>query len=329
MLWASIAAPGAQSPLPPPAAPAVSGLSGIARCSASDVLLVSDEGNAALLRYTLPKEAVSSSGVRIVAIEAERIVRTALPGVAVPADLESVAVLADGRAVALSERLRALFSADGRLVASYDDELAELAERGLEGLAVRPLDRGGSRIAVVWEGGYFELPKLLPQLRPRGRSWLPAVAPTVIVHDLDAGAADVAVATPEHPLVLDTPRPNGAREPQAQRFRAPDLVWYRRPGAGPGAEWGFIALLSSQDAPRPGRTARYAHHWLQRFDGDGRQIGEPIDIDALPLGELKGANWEGADWLIEGRRLMLVNDAGPGERAAILVFDVPDAWRTS
>lgn len=63
--------------------------------------------------------------------------------------LEPIDVLADGRAVILSECLRSLL-ARGKMVAEYDNPLAEIGNRGLGGVAVGTIDLAGSEAAVVW-----------------------------------------------------------------------------------------------------------------------------------------------------------------------------------
>ncbi len=63
-------------------------------------------------------------------------------------DLEAIDVLADGRVVVISERLRSMVSKDG-VVVGYDDPFAEFGERGLEGLAVRKVDDKTSKVAVL------------------------------------------------------------------------------------------------------------------------------------------------------------------------------------
>lgn len=233
-------------------------------------------------------------------------------------DLESIGVLADSRIVLLSERLRSLISDQG-IVAEYDSELAEVAKRGLEGLAIRPLPSGASRVAVMWEGGYGDFGPTGARLqRPSGRGpWLPLI----VIHDVPrlgrVGRVRLtdAVATVE----LQVPVPAG-QEPEAQRFRAPDLCWTRLPDG----EWGFIVLLSSQNGvPRP----TFAHHWIQRFNLEGQRVGEPLDIAKLVPKELAGANWEGLNWWEPGRSLVLVHESNSRLPAHAAFIELPADWR--
>ncbi|MCP5119133.1 MAG: hypothetical protein GY953_50675, partial [bacterium] len=89
----------------------------------------------------------------VIALNDANPVKVELPRIGIWIDLEGIEVLADGRLVLLSERLRSIVGEDG-MVAEYDYPLAEVGRRGLEGLAVRSLPDGSSRIAALWEGGY-------------------------------------------------------------------------------------------------------------------------------------------------------------------------------
>src|SRR5438034_8562674 len=106
------------------------------------------------------------SGGPLIRLPPDKVVRHELGGTPLAIDFESLDVLADGRVVALSERLRSLIGDKG-LVLQYDDPLSELGERGLEGLAVRPGLDGSSEIAVLWEGGWIEDGEVQAQVRRR------------------------------------------------------------------------------------------------------------------------------------------------------------------
>jgi hypothetical protein len=135
-------------------------------------------------------------------------------------------------------------------------------------------------------------------------------------------------------LPLRVPRPEG-EEPQAQRFRVPDLVWYPyvdRSDDGILNEpidprWGFIALLSSENAEGP---KRHAHHWLLRFDPEGAPLGTALDLDALvPDPALSGRNWEGLDWWEEGSRLVVTyENLAEDDVFYALIVDLPPEWRS-
>lgn len=251
-------------------------------------------------------------------------------------DLEAVDVLADGRVVVLSEDARALYDARGR-VARYPADWEEVDGRGLEGLAVEPAAGGASRVAVLWEGGYH---------RTHGTSGLAASRPRVLVHRLAPGArgAEPAPRDVERVVELRAPEPAG-REPRAQRFRAPDLVWHRwtdAPSATPVEGW--IVLLSSGwgEPPEPGsaeecatvtadgRPRRWCHRWLQRFTLDGAPWGEPFDLDTILPESVRFANWEGLGWFEPGRALVLVYDEAVADRTVdpqqAFVLDLPPGW---
>ncbi|MEZ5403690.1 MAG: hypothetical protein R2729_28680 [Bryobacteraceae bacterium] len=231
-------------------------------------------------------------------------------------DFESVDMLADGRVALLSERLRSLVG-DRGVIAEYDSELAETGKRGLEGLAVRPLPDGASRVAVLWEGGYPDY-GALGRARDQG-PW----QPLVVVHDIPrngrAGRVRMAQATL---IELKPPLPDHADPPRSQRFRAPDLVWY--PDAASRDGWGFLVLLSSQDgSPRP----EFRHKWLQRFRRDGSAFGAPLDLMALLPPSLRAGNWEGLAWWEPGRSVILVCEEDGNIEAHGWILELPEELR--
>ena len=77
--------------------------------------------------------------------------RVPLPHASMATDLEAINVLADGRVVVLSERLRALFGESG-MIADYGAPLSEFGKRGLEGLAVRRVKDSTSLVEVCGRG---------------------------------------------------------------------------------------------------------------------------------------------------------------------------------
>jgi len=238
-------------------------------------------------------------------------------------DLEGIDFLADGRLAALSERMRSLVGKDGVIV-EYDSLLSEFAKRGLEGIAVRPRPNGSSRIAVVWEGGYPDVPSV-----PRPLLKLVAhksIRPFVLVHDLkpDAGGGRVRLSEAESFFEVELPLPPG-EEPQAQRFRASDLVWYPLPGGGGrGERWGFILLISSQNSVE---KPDYLHHWLLRINPQGKPVGDPLDLAKFVPESLRGVNWEGLSWFEPGKRLVLVHEADPGLEPHAFILDLPPDWQ--
>ena len=274
-------------------------------------------------------------------LEPDRLSRHFIAGGEYAADLESIRLLPDGRVVILSERLFALLD-EKEIVARYTPSLAEFGGRGLEGLAVRPLDDGRARVAVLWEGGYPDPDRLPPPVAHLVCE--SALRPVILVHDLDPGAIGVAVENGSilALLELQVPLPPG-EEPFAQRFRAPDLVWHRlHEGEGPDA-WGFIVLLSSEFGRKPdpgapeecprsanGAPLKYCYKWLQRFDARGDAIGDPFDLVGAFPPEIRDQNWEGMGWYEPGRSLVFVYDESVAKRAIdpqeAFVLPLPEGW---
>ena len=288
---------------------AISEASGVVR--SGDHLLVVDDGE----RGAYFRVSLRGQKGPVIRLDPGAVERVALPFGNLVTDMESIEVLGDGRVVVLSERLRALFGPDG-VVASYDAPLAEFGKRGLEGLAVRAMPDGSSRVAVLWEGGYPEYQHVPAQLQRKvGRVPL---RPIVLLHTLDPGDTNILIRSPSV-VVLQVPRPRG-RAPWAQRFRAPDLVWRR----GADGAWGFIALLSSSNSKG---ERKYQCHWLQRFSRDGEPIGVPLDLDRTAPPEWKATNWEGLAWFEENESLVLVNESHPEPAGVAFVVQLPDEWK--
>jgi len=326
-----------------PAEPPIVGVeeaSGVAR-DGSDLLLVGDDEPGVYYRYAL-----RDAGARgapppgRLSLDPARLTRHHLAGGVYTADLESIGVLADGRVAVLSEALGALVDEEGPL-AVYPRSLTELGGRGLEGLAVRPLKDGGSRIAVLWEGGYPEDDELPAAVRDvlHGR----AMRPRVFVHDLPPGARGLVLrdADAVRDAELRVPLPAGD-EPGAQRFRAPDLVWHEWEMDG-RRQWGFVVLMSSGWAERPapgspeecppgddGAPPRWCYRRLQRFTTDGEPWGDPFDLDTVLPPPTRTLNWEGLAWFEPGRTLVVIYDEPLARRRVdppeAFVFPLPAGW---
>jgi hypothetical protein len=305
---------------PSAAAPLLEEASGLARIG-DFMAIVSDKDPGAYYEIPLP---VTDAGV--VKIDPSRVRKVTWPAAAVALDLEGIAILTDGRVVLLSERLRALIG-EQDVVAEYDNPLSEFGNRGLEGVAVRPLAGGASRVAVLWEGGYPEFHAVPPQLQNlNGRRPL---RPQIWCHTLAAGTSRVRVELDSagsldlERIELKPPLPEGT-EPDAQRFRATDLVWHHFSQAASDS-WGFIVLLNSGNSPSTG-TPVYTHQWLQKFSRSGDPVGPPIDLNQLVPESLRHANWEGLAWLEEGSRLVLVHDRPPAGTPSLLIVTLPHGW---
>ena len=240
-------------------------------------------------------------------------------------DLESIALLGDGRLVALSEDRRALYDADG-LVAQWSEAYTEIGGRGLEGVCTRPQMDRSSILAALWEGGYPDCRSLGDADRDLcGQSMLPRI----VVHRLPASARDFAFTDDAALFTIDLhpPLPAGD-EPFAQRFRATDFVW--DPGVGDVRNFpregktAFWVLLSSgrgtgeappagseAECPRvdeDGKPRRYCFRWVQRFDLSGQPLGEPLDLDDHLDDPVANANVEGMAWWEAGRSLVICYD---------------------
>jgi len=285
--------------------------SGVVR-QGSNLLIVDDSDVGAYYRVAWKKPASP-----LIDLNAQKPERVRLKSRNLGVDLESIDLMNDGRVALLSERLRSLVS-DGGVIAEYDSELAETGKRGLEGVAIRALEDGASQVAVLWEGGYPDFGMIAPA---RQRS---VFKPLVVVHNVprDAKVGRVRLKDAPRTVELDVPRPAGD-EPQAQRFRAPDLRWYPVREGGV-TRWGFIVLLSSQNGlARP----EFQYKWLQRFDADGRRVGEPLDLGRYLPKNLMSANWEGLAWMEFGVSMLLVHEEDPGMPPHALLLDLPPDWR--
>jgi len=276
-----------------------------------DTLLIVDDGQPGAY-FRLPLDGQKGP---LIPLNPERLERVPVPNANLVTDLEAIDLLADGRVVILSERLRALFSAEG-IVAEYASSFAEFGGRGLEGLAIRPLAEQRSQVAVLSEGGYPDYERVPAQLRQAvGRKPL---RPVIQIHRLLPRDHAIRIEA-THLVELDVPLPAG-RPPRAQRFRAPDLVWHR----GPDGKLGFIVLLTSLNSEG---KRQYLYHWLQRFALDGSRVGEPLDLNQVAPPKLKGANWEGMGWFEEGESLVLVYESHPDPRAEAFVLELPPEWK--
>jgi hypothetical protein len=264
------------------------------------------------------KVSMPSSPRGLIDLNARKPERMRVKQAGLAVDLEAITLLADGRVAMLSERLRSLVTEDG-IVAEYDSTFAEIAKRGLEGVASRPLNNQASRVAVVWEGGYPDLLSL-PEMM-KGRAGGRALRPVVLIHDIPKNGKVGRVQRSTVPsFQLDVPQPAG-QEPRAQRFRAPDLVWTR---LEPKGEWGVMVLLSGQNGAPP---IRYSYHWLQRFDLQGKRVGAPLDLRPMLPEHVRESNWEGLCWWEEGQTLMMVNEADEKVGAHAFLIDLPTEWR--
>jgi hypothetical protein len=288
--------------------------------------------------YSYP---IADDAIGRIPIHPHRLTRHRLAAGRYAMDLESINFLADGRVVILSERLSALFDEEG-VATIYGRDFSEFGGRGFEGLAVRPLADGWSRIALLWEGGYPDASRLPASVRDR--VCFQAIRPLVIIHDLGPGAVDQEIRQKDlwREFELNVPLPAG-NEPEAQRFRCPDLVWHELDVDGRRV-WGFIVLMSSGYAVKPtagspaecpkttekGKSLRWCYKWLQRFTLDGEPYGERYDLDDVFPEIIRPVNWEGMGWFVPGESLVFVYDEKLAKRRVdpqeAFVLPLPEGW---
>lgn len=159
----------------------------------------------------------------IIPIDPLRVREVKMPHAELASDLESIDVLTDGRIAVLSEQLRCLIAKENlstdrySIIAEYDRTLTEFGNRGLEGLAVKELVDGGSRVAVLWEGGYplyrlvpFELRHLVDRT---------PLNPVIVVHDIKKGET---VGLVDEPLLEGEPVGEPLDPPFALVVKLPD-----------------------------------------------------------------------------------------------------------
>lgn len=306
----------------------IKGASGIVR-QHNHLMIVSDVDSGGYYKYALSSHLLNSDHLidRPIILKSGSdgvLERVELPHGLRRLDLESIDLLADGQVVVLSERLRSLLAKRGFIV-EYDNSAHQYTNRGTEGLAVRGLENYASQVAVLWEGGYpdYRDLSLLLRNRPEKLSANPVIWTHLIEKDetglrFDRGSrtkTEIELKVPELP----------GREPEAQRFRAPDLVWHKLNKD----EWGFIVLLSSGNAPR-NRNVSFHYHWLLRFNMQGHPIGDPLDIEKqTSKPHLKRANWEGLGWFEQGRSLILVHDMPYKGPPNAIVIKLPPEWKAA
>jgi len=310
--------------------------------------------------FTLPAGDIESG---FIPIDTARLTRTSIPGAELFRDLESIERLADGRIALLSEDLHALGAVVEKagspaleIVAQFDQTLTELGNRGLEGVAVKPLPGGASLVAVSWEGGYLERQSLPAQLRETiGNTPL---NPIVVIDTIPPNGSAGFVDTPARSLELATPD-DGVPPPLGQRFRVADLVWHTWSDSA-GTTDGLIVLLSSSNSPTPGsgQKRRFQYKCLQRYDLKGNPVGNPLDVSALASAQWRdfaeqklttlaeplrsraeqfgrnaeaagweNVNWEGVSWYQRGESLVLIYDAGADDPLFALVVAIPQEWQ--
>jgi hypothetical protein len=295
--------------------PVLVGASGIVR-QGNSLLIAADKVPGVYFQYDLQGE----KGPRIPFLP-QFLHFKIIPQANLSFDLEGINILADGRIVVLSEALYSLIDEKG-IVAQYPESFTEFGGLGLEGVAVRPNPDESSNVAVVWEGGYPEPEKIPFQIKEAVRKI--AFNPVILLDIIPKNETLQHIRNKDLTIVeLQVARPEG-KEPDAQRFRAPDLVWYKFPpqiDAEP--EWGFIVLLSSLNRLEP---AEYKYLWLQRFDMQGKPFGESFDLKKILPDDMKPLNWEGLGWYEPGKSLVLTYDNLAEQSPEAYIVELPKGW---
>lgn len=293
--------------------PELVGASGIVR-QGNTLLIAADKVPGVYFQYDLEDEKGPA-----IPLQLQKLHCKIIPQADLSLDLEGINILADGRIVVLSEALFALINEKG-IVAQYPDSFTEFGGLGLEGVAARPNPDESSAVAVVWEGGYPEPEKIPFQIKEAVRKI--AFNPLILLNRIPKNENLQHLRNTDLTIVeLQVARPEGT-EPEAQRFRAPDLVWYNM-GTVDAPNWGFIVLLSSLNRAEP---AEYKYLWLQRFDMQGKSVGEPFDLKKILPDELKPLNWEGLGWFEPGKSLVMTYDNLGEESPEAYVIDLPKGW---
>jgi hypothetical protein len=291
--------------------PVLVGASGIVR-QGNSLLIAGDKVPGVYFQYDLQQDEKGP----LIPFQPQFLHCKIIPQADLSLDLEGINILADGRIVVLSEALYSLINEKG-IVAQYPESFTEFGGLGLEGVAARPNPDQSSAVAVVWEGGYPEPEKIPVQIKESVRKL--AFNPLILLNKIPKNETLQHLRNKDLTIVeLQVARPEGT-EPEAQRFRAPDLVWYKLSEN----EWGFIVLLSSLNRAEP---AEYKYLWLQRFDMQGKPVGDPFDLKKVLPDELKPLNWEGLGWFEPGKSLVMTYDNLGEESPEAYVIDLPKGW---
>ena len=218
-----------------------------------------------------------------------------LPGKLKGPESIDVAFAPDGSELwlVLGEKKRKLVDLQGGKY-TFGKEFDEVAGRGLEGVTAR-WQNGSWQVAVCWEGGFFD-----SKTKLEGKFTKPRVAL------LNWTPGKKRTKDPEKVFELDVIQPS-----RGQRFRAADLTW----DAGD-----LLVLLASTDKKRDKKS----HTWLQRFDLDGRRLGDPIKLEELWGSYRADKNWEALDHTLDGKGMVMGYDEKDEKKhRALVVFERP------
>ena len=178
-------------------------------------------------------------------------------------------------------------------------EFRPICGRGLEGLSLRWKD-GDWQAVVLWEGGYYDS-KQCDKADVAILKSSPVARPKMAILSWEKG---LGIEMISQTIELNVPvPPNG-------HFRATDLAWL---------DDNLVVLLGStgKDGKEP-----YAHTWLQRFDLNGNQVGDPVKLEEKWGSFREGRNWEALDITSDGRTFVMGYDSKDGS-SQLAVFANP------
>lgn len=232
-------------------------------------------------------------------------------------DLEGIATLGSN-IIVVSERNRSLICVDS-ILKTYPEPFTEFANRGIEGLAIKANDKKSEQyeVAALWEGGYPIKNDLSIGLEyyDFNKSMSPfLILNTIKSNVIDKSSRIIKLKMNKINKMIDK-KSKDFIEPFANRFRAPDLVWYKN---------GFIVLLSSERSIPEEPVNKYKYKLLQRFDMYGDPIGEPLMLNDI-LGDESRYNWEGLTWNKQDNSLILIHDSK--KNTTIRIVKIPNSWK--
>ena len=220
------------------------------------LLLVSDESTDAYYSYALQSAELpsgSSPVLRSFTIDQARLTAHLLP-VSAPLDLEGIALLAPATLVVVSETLRSLISAD-RVLAQYPVKLAEVGNRGIEGVAARRLSDSTAELALLWEGGFLERRDVSMQLATVPGLLDSALKPVICIHTVVLATQREQIESRARPTAIWSycrSRCHQIRLNRARRRRdSGRLIWF---GCPMGADSWCYSAPKTRPPTRDNRT---------------------------------------------------------------------------
>jgi hypothetical protein len=264
----------------------------------NQLLIVSDSQYNGYFSYELPQPLLEKGPLVIDSSRKDALKWIPLPKLSLARDFESIEVLADGRLVLLSEALSSIVDEDG-YVLTCQAQMTMIGNRGLEGLAARPIGLGHSLLAMCWEGGHLKKSDMPKQMELKNY----VLDPVIWIYDLPADASSLYVKEKhlQESVTLAVPQLE-----EDLFFRASDLVWNK----DSQGDWGFIVLLTGH-RPKADKVKFAGVSLLQRYNLEGVAIGDPIKLNEVLETKYQTLRWEGLAWYEDGKSLVLINDDDP------------------